>query len=241
MRIILYLTLAVLIFFSVFSCSKGSIVKDPQFGSMSLTNLTTGSLTAVEGEDNKVAVIGKINLNLVSGKKRFRFYQNDTLMLDTNLSVEPYITHSYVAFRPYENIDLKVMDATLNGLDKEAMPDSGTVKISFANFSESLPNKVDIYLTTNTYTPNSLKEIQVGEFLNVSQSFSVFRNVALGKNVSGQPVSVFTVTIKDPISHSSLITNNLTLPITTTIDQQAAAVYILYLDAAGKAAILISK
>jgi hypothetical protein len=196
-----------------------------------------------DGQDHKITDIN-LAKNLPSGNNRFRFYTGETLLRDTLLSVEPYKTHVYTLFKPNANAQLKIFDSRLNGLDKELLPDSGFVKFSLANFSKSLPGKVNISISTQTYTPFSDKPIQVGEFLNVSNSFSGFHTVMVGVNQSSNAVNTFTLTIKNPDNNLVLATIPLVLPVSATagsIGKLTGSIYIIYLNDSSNATILMSK
>lgn len=244
MRIIFYLASSVLILFSLSSCSKGEIIKDPQFGSISITDRTTADIHVIQGNDSKFPLSGKngsadANVNLVSGKNRFRFYEADLLLLDTSLFVEAFASHPYFMFRPNLNSALKIVDHQLNNFDKEQQPEAGFIKISLANFSKSLPDKVNIYVYTTTYIPYAFQQIQIGAFLNTSGSFSAFKKLILGKDQLSKSVDGFTLTIKDPANNTVLATSAFTLPVA------ANGVYLLYLSddikSAPTATILMSK
>jgi hypothetical protein len=228
--------------FLLISCSKGSVINDPQFGKVILINRTNAVLSAIEGEGNSFPVTDNTSRNVVAGKRRFRFYDEQTLLADTNLSVEPFSDHRYVVFRSTEGADLKIYDTSLNGLNKETSPGPGSVKMSFANFNKSLPDRVDILLTTTTTTLGGSKDIQAGFIQGVSQSFSAFQKVDLGiADVSGNPVRVFTLSIRDTETAKVLLSTSLSLPAIPGQSQLESSVYIIYLNATGTAGILMSK
>lgn len=190
--------------------------------------------------ENQVVSTGS-SVNLISGQNRFRFYSLDTLLLDTMLNVEPFIQNSYYMFRPTLDIPIKIVDYHLNGLDTEVPPDSGVVKISLAQFSKTFPGKVNIYVTTETYNINSLQQIQVGQFENVSANFSVYQKITLGKSQLSKQINAFGLIIKDPADQKVLATSSFTLPNVALTGKLLSSVYLLYLDANGKATILMSK
>lgn len=243
MRIIFYLISFILLSSCFSSCSKGSLVKDPQFGKISFVSSSPGQIDSIAGDNNKFKVNAGA-VSIVSGKSRFRFYLGKALLHDTLLSVEPFTTHIYTLFKPYSDSDLKIFDSSLNGLNKEIIPDSGLVKFSIANLSATLPAKVNVYISTTTYTPFSEKPIQVGEFLNVSSSFSEFHTIMVGVNQSSKAINKFTLTIKDAGNNSLLATAPLVLPVSATagsIGNLTAAIYLLYLGNSGTVNILMSK
>jgi len=240
MRIILYSILSILVISSLLSCSKGSVFNDPKFGSILLTKISSSNFTIIQGENNQLSV-GNNVINMISGNNRFRFYESDMLLLDTLLSVEPFVIHPYILFRPNQNKRLRIFDSSLNGLDKEGLPDSGNIKISLANFSSSLPDKVNVYLTTTTYTPTGLREVQVAEFLGVSGTFSVFQNIITGKNELLMPIDIFNLTIKDPADQKVLGTAVLSLADINSAGVLKRSVYLIYLNSESSANILMSK
>lgn len=228
---------------TIFSCSKGTIVKDPQFGQVSFLSTSAEKIDIVKDGSTKIDADGTA-LRIVSGNNRFRFFLKDQLLLDTSLSVEPYSLHAYTLFKPNESSTLKVYDATLNGLKTEVLPDSGFVKFSIANFSGSLPGKLNIYISTTTYTPNSDKPIEVGHFLNVNHSFPEFHKILLGINQSSQTTNTFTLTIKDTDNKGVLAIIPLVLPVGSTagiVGKLTGSVYLLYIDDKNTASILMSK
>lgn len=243
MRITYYLILFSLIFIYFSSCSKGDVIRDPQFGRISFVSPTPGQIDSIAGDRDKFTVNAGA-VSIISGKSRFRFYSEKVLLQDTLLSVEPFTTRTYTLFKPYTDSNLKIFDSSLNGLNKEVLPDSGFVKFSIANLSESLPGKVNVYISTTTYTPSSEKPIQVGELLNVSSSFSKFQTIMVGINQSSRVINKFTLTIKDAGNNSLLATIPLVLPVSTTagtIGQLTAGIYLLYLGNSGTVNILMSK
>ena len=245
MRKILYLILLFVSTNFLLSCSKGGPVQDPQFGDILLSNSLSEDLSVVKGEDNKLLKSKEsIQLKTPSVKTRFRFYAASSLLLDTLLSVQAYEVSSYTLFKPTINANLQIIDSEFNGLNNEISPDKGFVKLSIANFSKSLPGKVNIEVFTTTYTPFSLKTIQVGQMSNVSSSFSSFQSLLVGVDQSSKPINVFTLTVKDPISDSILTTIPLTLPYGINADnnnQLAASVYLVYLNEQSVPSILMSK
>lgn len=242
MRIIFYLITIILISTSIFSCSKGDLVNDPQFGKISIAAVVTEDINVVQGDDHKFTANGA-EFDIISGKNRFRFYTKQRLLLDTLFSVKPYQRSSFVIFKQNADSGLRVFDYDLNGFNKEAIPDSGFVKFSLVNLSKTLPRKVDAYINTTTYTPNSDKPIQVGKFLSVTSSFSAFQNIMIGKSQSSAQVNMFTLVIKDPVTENVLATVPLTLPfLAAGINGQfISSIYIIYLDDNGAASILMSK
>ncbi|CAM4018754.1 hypothetical protein SAMN06265348_101222 [Pedobacter westerhofensis] len=225
-----------------FSCSKGEANQDPEFGRLSIKDLTAGAVRVVEGENNKfpTSTDGNTFSNILSGKNRFRFYQADDLLLDTSLSVQPYVKNTFVMFKSGNNTDLKIFGSDFKGLDHETLPDPGIVKFSLANFSSTLPNKVNIYINTATYTPNTDKPIQVAQFLNVSTSFSDFQNIKLGITSDNGLVSQFTFIITDPINQTVLASLPVALP--KDLDNHLInTVFLFYVDSGGAVTILMSK
>lgn len=238
MRIIFYLISFIIISTCIFSCAKESLVNDPQFGNVSFVNAATETID-IKRDTSKFKADG-IKVSLPSGKNQFRFYAGDQLLKDTLLSVEPYTTHVYTLFKPDRSSALQIFDSGLNGFNKEILPDSGLVKFSIANFSASFPNKVNVYISTKTYTPNSDKTIQVGDFLNVSRSFSEFHTVMTGVNSSSNVVNAFTLIIKSTDNNTVLATIPLVLS-TATGGKLSASVYLLYIRDMSSASILMSK
>jgi hypothetical protein len=242
MRIYFYLILIGVVLYSFSSCSKGEIVQEPRFGTVSVNNVTTESLYVVQdGQTATLAPGADFNFRLVSGQKRFRFYVGDTLQKDTMLTVEPFVSHAYVLFKPSAQFGLKILDTSLNGLDTTTLPDSGKVKLSFGNFSSSAPSKVDIYLTTKTYIANVQRDIQVGEFLEVKNAFSDFKTITLGTGSSSRPQTLYSVTVKDPIDHHIVATSTINFPNIQTTGALVHRVFLLYLDANNDVNILMSK
>ncbi|MET4139964.1 hypothetical protein [Pedobacter sp. UYP1] len=240
MRIIFYFIFSVLTLFSFLSCSKGEPVKDLLFGKLALVDFTPGGITIIAGANTKFS--GQVyNESFVSGGNRFRFYDKDILLLDTSLMVEAYKKHIYFMFKPGADKTLRIFDETLNGFDKETLPDTGSVKISIANFFTALPNKVNVYLTTNTYQPPILQPIQVAEFPGVTQSFSGFKVIIPGKDQLLQQVEAFTLVIKDVASQNVLKTIPFTLPRKVNSKELASDVYLLYVNDQGGVTTLMSK
>ncbi|MBB5634786.1 hypothetical protein HDE68_000671 [Pedobacter cryoconitis] len=223
MRITFYFILFMLIITGVSSCSKGDLIKDPAFGSISISDFTSKKVTVIEGENNQLPVLGE-TVSLLSGNNRFRFYDDKTLLLDTSLKIEPFKKHKYFILRPNNQSVLRVFDDSLNGFNQETFPTAGSVKISLANFSKSLPDKVNVYITTTTYRAPATEEIKVGEILKVSGSFSGFKTMLTGKDQFLKPIKEFTLTIKDSNDQAVLFTVPLVLPVET------ATVYLLYLE-----------
>jgi hypothetical protein len=217
-------------------------MQDPEFGRVSIKDLTSGAVHVVEGENHnfKTSNDGNTFSNIISGKNRFRFYLADTLLLDTSLSVEPYVKNTYVMFKAEANSVLRVFGNDLNGLNNEKLPDSGMVKFSLANFSKTLPNKVNVYINTTTYTPNTDKPIQVAQFLNISNSFSAFENIKLGITKDKGLVSAFVFTVTDPLYQTVLASIPVDLPKDLN-NQLSSTVFLFYLDSSGTANILMSK
>lgn len=240
MRIIFYFILSVLILFCFLSCSKGEPVKDLLFGKLAILDFTPGGITIVEGGANKLPPPVN-NVSLVSGGNRFRFYAQNNLLLDTSLMVEAYKKHTYFMFKPNVNTPFRVFDESLNGFDKETLPDASSVKISFANFSGTLPDLVNIYVRTNTYKIPVSQQIQIGEFLNVSTSFSGFKKLTLGLNSSSLPENAIILVVKDPVSQQVLKTINFTLPKVINSDQLVDYVYLLYVNDQNGVTTLMSK
>lgn len=239
MRLLFYF-ITVLLFFSVTSsCTKGEPVKDPGFGTFSIQDFTLGSTRITDTQEQVIAA--GTNISLVSGKKKFRFYSADTLLLDTGLTITPFVQNYYYMFRPTLNRPLKIVDSHFNDFDKEISPDSGSVKISFAQFSGTFPGKVNIYLTTETYINNALQQIQVGEFENVSDLFSAYHHVVTGKNQSSRQINNFSLVIKDPVTGRVLLTSPLVLPAIASTGKLISSIYLIYLDANSKVTILMSK
>ncbi|MGY0041586.1 hypothetical protein [Pedobacter sp. NJ-S-72] len=243
MRISFYLIFSALIICSASSCSKGDLVNEPLFGKFSINNFITPerNVTIVEGEVNQLPVPAK-NISLISGENRFRFYDKEILLLDTSLKVEPFKEHVYFMFKPNERSTFKIFDTKLNGFDLEELPQASTIKISLAaNFSKGLPDKVNIYLITTTYKAPAPQEIQVGEFLNVSGSFSGFKKVIPGKDNLLHPVNSFTLVIKDIANQNVLAKIPFTLPLKPNLEELANSVYLLYADDKGGITTLMSK
>ncbi|AMP99311.1 hypothetical protein AY601_2420 [Pedobacter cryoconitis] len=240
MRIIFYFIFSVLILFSFLSCSKGEPVKDLLFGKLAFIDFTPGGIRIIAGSANKFSAPIE-DASFVSGENRFRFYDKDILLIDTLLRVEAYKKHTYFMFKPNADKTLRIFDETLNGFDKETLPDTGSVKISMANYFSALPNKVDIAITTNTYQPPILQLIQVAEFLNVTQSFSQFKVIIPGKDQLLQEVNSFTLIIKDVVSKNVLKTIPFTLPKKINSKELASDVYLLYVNDQGGVTTLMSK
>lgn len=239
MRIFLYLILLVISCFT-FSCAKGDLINDPQFGRISITDFTDKRVTVFQGEMQPFEATGT-EYNLPSGKNRFRFYQNDILLLDTLLSVEPYHAHAFTMLKTDEESALRIFDPALNGFDNQILPDSGILKFSLANFSGKLPSKVNVYINTTT---GSSKVIQAGQFMNVSTSFSPFQDVKLGFNQLSNPVNQFSMIIKNPLNQEILATMPLTLPTGNSSGQAnalSATVFIIYISPANTATIFMQK
>lgn len=224
----------------VSSCSKGNLVKDPAFGSFSISDFTAQKVAVVEGVNNKLTV-PIANVSVVSGDNRFRFYDNNILLLDTLLKIEAFKNHKYFMLRPNDKTRLRVFDDALNGFNQEALPAAGSVKISLANLSKALPDKVNVYVTTTTYKVPGSEEIGVGDFLKISASFSGFETLLVGKDQFLKPIKEFTLLIKDPNNQAVLFSTPLVLPVET------ATVYLIYLDDKGtdqtniRATLLMSK
>lgn len=237
------LSIGVLFAFFLLSCSKETPVTEPLYGLVYLTGTTEGTIDVITGDNKKYDWAAVHPVSLIAGKNRFRFYDAATLLLDTMLMVEPVNKHYYVLFRPNRNSILRVYDNKLNGLDKEIKPDSGSVKFSLANFSETLPSKVNIYITTTMVLNSRDTEVQVGEFLAVSGSFSAYHKIALGSDINGVMISKFTFTVKDPNTQAVLIKTSIDLPKVLEVgaNRLAGNVYLLYLKADNTPAILMSK
>lgn len=220
-------------------------MQDPQFGNVLLTNRLSEDLNVTKDEENKLLKRNDIlQISTPMGKNRFRFYLASSLLLDTTLSVQPYEINKYTLFKPTRGANLVVLDDGFNSFKSEALPDPGFVKVSLANFSESLPDKVNIDVFTTTYTPFSLKTIQVGQMLSVSSSFSAYQTMLIGIDQSSRQINVFTLSIKDPVNNSVLATIPLTLPYASNTDIHnnfAAAVYLVYLNEQSVPSILMSK
>lgn len=244
MRKIFYL-ISLFIFSFLFSCSKGGPVQDPQFGNVLLLNSLSENIGIIQGDYTKLVTSGdSLVLNIPSGKSRFKFYLKDTLSLDTLLSVEPYVNNKRTLFKPSVNTDLRIIDNSLNGFNREVAPDSGFLKISLANFSKSLPDKINIDISTTTYTPFSLKPIQVAENINVSSSFSVFKTIKFGINQVSVPVTLFTLTVKDPSSNLILASIPLIIPLgqsSGTTTRLVGSIFLLYINEDNVTSILMSK
>ena len=240
MRIKFYQLIITLISTVFFSCSKGDSIKDPQFGNITIDNQASGVIHVLEGEDRNLSS-GTVKISLVAGLHRFRFYDTNALLLDTLLSVEPFTTHNYFMVRPTLNSDLKIYDESLNKFNAEPLPDPGTVKISLANLSSSLPNKVNISITAITYNSNQPEEIQVGEFLNVNAKFSDFQLVTLGKDISSNPQSVYAISIKDTRNNEILATTSIDFPKVEGSQALLYDVYVIYFNGNNSAKILMGK
>ena len=242
MRIIFYLISVSIIFLFFSSCSKGDIVKEPQFGSVLLKNMTIDNINVLQDEKTFTLTSGEnLNFNTVSGRRRFQFYVADTLQADTVLAINAFAKHDYVLFRANSKSALHIYDTSLNGLATTAFPDSGTIKISFANLSSSLPDKVNVYVTTKTFIGNVQKEIQVGEFLLINSIFSGFKTITLGTGVSLRPQTQYTLTVKDPVDNHVLASSVITFPSNPTNGALVNTVYLLYLDGNNNVNILMSK
>jgi len=242
MRINFYPILISVVFFCFSSCSKGDIVQEPHFGAVSVKNLTSEKINVLQGDKTSVLASGEVfNLNLVSGQQRFRFYVADTLQKDTALAVEPFVSQDYVLFKPGTSSSLKIYDTSLHGLATTALPDSGKVKISFGNFSTSLPGRVNIFLTTKTYAGNVQRDVQVGEFLDVKNTFSEFKIVPLGTGSSSRPQTLYSVTVMDPTDNHILATSTINFPNIQATGALVNSVFLLYLNANNDVNILMSK
>lgn len=217
-------------------------MQEPHFGAVSVKNLTSEKINVLQDDKSWELSSGTdFNLNLISGKQRFRFYVADTLQKDTILTVEPFLSHAYVLFKPSARFSLNIYDTSLNGLSTTTLPDSGKVKLSFGNFSSSLPGKVNIYLTTKTSVGNVQKDIQVGEFLDVKSAFSDFKTIILGTGPSSRPQTLYTVTVKDPIDNHIVATSIINFPNIQATGALVNSVFLLYLNANNDATILMSK
>ncbi|QNK61314.1 hypothetical protein H7F33_12130 [Pedobacter sp. PAMC26386] len=223
MRITFYFILSMLAMLGVSSCTKGDLVKDPAFGSLSISDFTSKKITVVEGANNKLLVTGEY-ISLPEGNNRFRFYDKNTLLLDTLLKIVPFQKHEYFMLRPNNQLNFQVFDDSLNGFDKETFSAAGSIKISLANFSKLLPDKVNVYITTTTYKGSGSEEIKVGEILKVSGSFSGFKILLIGKDQFLKPIKEFTLHIKDSNDQVILFTFPLVLPV------EKASVYLIYLE-----------
>ena len=242
MRIIFNLLFCISAISLFYSCSKGESVNDPRFGTTSISLATNEPITIVQGESHQVP--NGTSFGTLIGTNRFRFYNKSVLLLDTMLTTKPLITNSYVLFKPTANSRLRIFDSSFNDFDKEVLPDTSSVKFSMANFVESFPDKVDVSINSTNYTPNSDKPIQVGEFHNVTSSFSLFKLVSLGRGQDLKVVSAFTLIVKDPSTAVILATIPLTLPkgnTSETVGKLISRVYLLYLDNDGTAKIIMSK
>jgi len=244
MRIIFYLIL-VFMFFTFSSCSKGDPVQEPLLGNIYMQNFLPEDI-GITGAENVRSVKSKDFLQFIlpSGKNRFRFYLNDTLSLDTLLQVNAYEESHYTLFRKSPLADLTVLDASFNGLDKELIPDSGFIKLCIANFSSSLPNNINLDIYTNTYTPVSLKPIQVAENVKISSSFSDFETVRVGISQASNPVNLYTLVAKDPSTNSILASIPFTIPFGTsagTINKLDGSVFLLFINENNTPTILMRK
>lgn len=222
------------------SCSKGSPVQDPAFGSLTFSYLTSENITVKANDDQKILPKGTA-IQSIAGKNRFRFYKDDVLLKDTLLSVEPFVNHDYFVFKPGQQDRLQVVDKALNGLKDELPPDSGTVKISFANLNYALPDKINIVVTTTTYVNNIEREIQVGEFLNVERSFSPFRVLAIGKGRGAGSFDTFRLSISDPSGPKILGTGTFILPLQSPNGTLINNILLVYLAAGNSANMLMSR
>lgn len=238
MRINLYLTLCLLVSCILFSCSKGSPVDEPAFGGLLLTHFTFEKIDAIAGDDQKALLPGS-NVNLVSGKNRFRFYNNEVLLLDTMLNVKPYVVTNYYVFKPGDRDQLKILDRQFNGLEHETLPDSGSVKFSLANLNYALPDKVNIVLSTITYVNGIAREIQAGEFLNVSRSFSSFQKVLIGKGQIVGSTELIKITVKD-LNQNVIATSSVTFPVGPG-NLLTSSVFLIYIGVNNASTILMSK
>ena len=237
------LSIGALLAFFLLSCSKENPVTEPLYGLVYLTGTTEGTIDVIAGDNKKYNWAAAHPVSLIAGKNRFRFYDVATLLLDTMLMVEPVSKNYYVLFRPNRNSILRVYDNKLNGFDKELKPDSGLVKFSLANFSETLPSNVNIYITTSMVLNSRNTEVQVGEFLDVSGTFSAYHKIALGADLNGGIISKFTLTVKDPNTQAVLVNTSIDLPKVLEVgaNRLAGSVYLLYLKADNTPAILMSK
>jgi hypothetical protein len=238
MRITFYLIFSTIILLCFLSCSKGYPVQAPEFGKVTFKNFTAGKIVITEGASN---LLTEEKVDLVSGKHRFRFYDKEVLLSDTSLNVEAFKFRTFFMFRPAESFAFKVFDTKLNGFEDEVSPPNGFLKISLANFSTSLPDKVNIYLTTTTYKAPLMQPIQIGEFLNVSSSFSGFKQVVLGMDNLLHPVKDFTLIIKDTANQQVLETRTFSLPLKPALFELEGNVFLLYADDHKGVPILMSK
>lgn len=220
------------------SCTKGDIVNAPQFGRILVNKFSPEEIEIVKG-DGEALKFGFVS-NSISGSNRFRIYQTGSLLLDTQIYVKPYLTNNYIMFKPNQSSHPRILDTDYHGFSKEEYPDSGYIKLSLANFSTSLPNKVSISVSTTTYTPFTDKPIQVGEYLNISDAFSDFHRVACGTTSSSSRQNQFTLTVKDISGQLVLATFPLTIVNEVTPGKVNNTVYLVYLDNNG-ATILMSK
>lgn len=234
----------VILLFTI-SCSKGDLVKDPVYGLIAISTIGTEKIIVVQGDDHVVIVNATTATSVLTGKNRFRFYIAERLLLDTSLFIEPIKRNVFVLFKPDESFDLKVFDPTLNGLDKEVVPDSGLIKFSIVNLSKSLPDKVNISINTTTSVLGAPYVIRVGEFLNVSRSFSAYQSLVLGKKEQlSFSESKFTLLIKDAADQTLLSTAALELPLGNSgsaVGKLTSSTYILYLYDNNVVSILMSK
>lgn len=229
--------------FFLLSCAKETPVTEPLYGLVYLTNTTGSKIDVITGDNKSFDWNALHPTSLPAGKNRFRFYDTGALLLDTTLVVEPVNKHYYVLFKPNRNSIFRIYDNQLNGFDKEIKPDSGSVKFSLANFSENFPSKVNIYITTSMVLNSSDTEVQVGEFLDVSGSFSAYHKIALGTSPGGGVISKFTFTVKDPNTQAVLTKTSIDLPKVLEVgaNRLAGNVYLLYLKADNTPDILMSK
>lgn len=217
-------------------------MEEPKFGTISLKNRTTENVTVLQDEKKATLTSDEdFNFSVASGQRRFRFYLADILQKDTILTVEPFASHNYVLFKPNTRVDLQIYDSSLNGFSTLALPDSGKVKLSFANFSSSLPGKVNVYLTTKTYIGNVQKDIQIGEFLQVQNTFSEFKTILIGTGAGSKPQTLYSITIKDPVDHNIIGVATISFPNSAVTGALLSSVYLLYLDANNNINILMSK
>jgi hypothetical protein len=238
MRINLYFLSGVLLSCMVLSCSKGSPVDNPAFGGLLFSPVSAEKIDVVAGDDQKpLQLMNKVNL--ISGKNRFRFYISEDLVLDTMLNVKPFVVTDYYIFKPGDRDQLKIMDRQFNGLENEYLPDSGSVKLSIANLNYALPDKVNIVLSTTTFVNGIGREIQVGEFPNVSRSFSSFRKVLIGKAQLAGSTELIKITVKD-VNQNVIGTSSLTFPLGPG-NLLTNGVFLIYIGVNNASSILMSK
>lgn len=240
MRIKFYLLKFILLSTTLLSCSKGEFIKDPRFGSISFTNQSLQQINVIEGDEYKIPT-DAAPVSLLAGEHRFRFYDNTELVLDTPLMVDAFSNKNFYVVKTDKNAALKVFDSGFKDFSSISSPDSGMMKVSFANFSSLLPKRVNVYITTSHYQNNTPAEIQVGEFLDVNAEFSDFKVVPIGRGIGATQQNIYTIAVRSPQTNELLATSTVNFPRLPGVLALQYNVYMIYLNGENNAQILMSK